>query len=87
MDIVQEGMMRTLFPMVSAEMMAESFKKDGVSFENFRVVNNFPREINGEKVMVYETVAFMKSRDPKLSSDITATFGVTKRGNSWYFIR
>ncbi len=63
----------------------------------FRITNQFTKELNNETVFIYETVFKMKdTRTGKVVGGeatqtpdgiINSTFGLVKRGNKWYPMR
>lgn len=83
-EVIQEGALQAINPRMHPTAIVEALGRSGIVIDHFEVVNKYPREINGEKVMVYETMSVGKNLDPK-NPDLH-TFGVVKRGDSWYFI-
>ena len=58
-EVIQEGGLRAINLKMHPTAIVEALGKSGIVIDHFEVVNKYSRKIDGEKVMIYDTVALI----------------------------
>lgn len=86
-DIIKFAAVRTLYTFVG-EQIVKDIKKGAMSITEFKILNDYKKTINNEEVYIYEVEIKTKYNESnKLLGGGQTTFGLTKRGNSWYIVK
>jgi len=85
--IIQSAAIKSLYVMVG-DQIVEDIQNGGSSIHIFKILNDYTKTMNNEDVHIYEVDLQVKDNGSnKLLVRGQTTFGLTKRGNSWYIVK
>jgi uncharacterized protein YcfL len=85
--VIQTSAIKSMYVMVGDEIVKD-IQKGGCSIHIFKILNDYTKTVNNEEVHIYEVDLQVKDNGSnKLLGRGQATFGLTKRGNSWYIVK
>lgn len=86
-DIVKSAAVRAYYPLVGEEVWKDIQKGD-MSLTKFKITNDYVKTIKDEQVYFYEvSLEITDNSTHKVHGRGQTSFGITKRGNSWYFVK
>jgi len=85
--VIQTAAIKSMYVMVGDEIVKD-VQKGGSSIHIFKILNEYTKTVNNEEVHIYEVDLQVKDNGSnKLLVRGQTTFGLTKRGNSWYIVK